>query len=133
MLPLCRCWAAAMLLPGCCYAAAMLLLCCCYAAAMLLLLLCCCRYAKHYLFIAFGSFYSTMPCWVGHLIFFCPVHSLKLYSVSCWTSLSGVISGYISYFSICRRMCLCICFYVFSITLDRLVLCTPSVLCLLLE
>ena len=50
------------------------------------------------------ALYVTMPCRVE--LFNCiSVHSLQLYSVSCWTSLSGVISGYILHFSICRRMC----------------------------
>ena len=64
-------------------------------------------------------FYSTMPFRLE--LFNC---ILQLYSVSCCISLSGVISWYILHLSIRR----CMCFYVLSITLDRLVLCTLSVL-----
>ena len=122
MLLLCLlcCWrAAAMLLLCCWWAAAMLLLCCCRAAAMLMvwrcyyaaamLPLCCCRSAavvtlSIICFIGFGLLYSTMP--FRFELFNCILrHSLQLYSVSCWTSLSGVISGYIVHFSICRFTC----------------------------
>ena len=76
---------------------------CCYALSML------------YRF----RFYSTMPFRLE--LFNC---ILQLYSVSCCISLSGVISWYILHLSIRR----CMCFYVLSITWDRLVLCTLSVL-----
>ena len=107
MLLLCCWWAAAMLLLCCCRAAAMLMVWCCYAAAMLPL--CCCRSAavvalRIICFIGFGLLYSTMP--FRFELFNCILrHSLQLYSVSCWTSLSGVINGYIVHFSICRFTC----------------------------
>ena len=45
------------------------------------------------------------PVVLNFAIVICSAHSLHLYSVSCWTSLSGVSSCYILHFSICRCMC----------------------------
>ena len=133
MLLLCCWWAAAMLLLCCCRAAAMLMVWCCYAAAMLPL--CCCRSAavvtlSIICLLVLVCFIVLCPVVLNFSIAF-SVHSLQLYSVSCWTSLSGVISGYIS--QCMPTYVLRVCLYVFSITLERLVLCTPSVLCFLLE
>ena len=75
-----------------------------------------------YLFNDFGLLYSTMPCCVETFIALWSFHSSILYSVRCWTSLSGVSSVYSIHFRTHRCKCLCICFYVFSITPDRLVL-----------
>ena len=122
-----RCYAAAMLLSGCCYAGGVVLLCCCYAAAMLLSL-CCCRYAQHYLFIGLGLLYSTMPfrlelfnCSLSRPCFATIQRALLDWSIWCNQWLYPT-------FQYMPMYVLPVCLYVLSITLDRLVLCTPSVL-----
>ena len=59
----------------------------------------------HYLFIVSVCCMLLCPVVLNFAIVICSAHSLQLYSVSCWTSLSGVSSCYILHFSICRCMC----------------------------
>ena len=73
-----------------------------------------------YLCSAFGLLYSTIPCCVEH--FYSPLNlSFSiLCSVSCWISLSGVLSGYTLHLNMHWCKSLCVRFYLFSIVPDML-------------
>ena len=87
----------------------------------------------HYLFIVVCVLYVTMPCRVElcNCNLFCPFFATiqrKLLDQSIWRKQLLYLT-----FQYMPMYVLRVCLYVSLITLDRLVLCTPSVLCFLLE